>query len=107
MASWGAPPPAWQPDQPDIRSLIRYFEPLRLAAAPGRPRRRPVNWNDLPRDIMRLVAARLPAQDVQAALLACREWHDGFASGLNAMRPRVLMVERLAHRCAPAQTWYL
>jgi hypothetical protein len=93
-----AQPPAWPGGPPDIRALIRQFEPLRLpAAAPP-----PADWTELPRDIMRLVVAALPAQDVQAALLACREWHRGFSSGLTAMRPRVFMVDRLASRRARA-----
>ncbi|KAK9822807.1 hypothetical protein WJX81_000986 [Elliptochloris bilobata] len=95
---------AVRPGQLDIRSLIRQFEPMRLAAAPAGSTRRPVDWVSLPRDIMRLVAARLPPHDVQSALLACREWHDGFASGLTAMKPRVLMVERLAHRFPAVQS---
>jgi len=96
----GAQPPAWPGGPPDIRALIRQFEPLRLPAAAASPP--PADWTELPRDIMRLVVAALPAQDVQAALLACREWHRGFSSGLTAMRPRVFMVDRLASRRARA-----
>jgi hypothetical protein len=96
----GAQPPAWPGGPPDIRALIRQFEPLRLPAAAASPP--PADWTELPRDIMCLVVAALPAQDVQAALLACREWHRGFSSGLTAMRPRVFMVDRLASRRARA-----
>ncbi len=98
MACRGPQPLAWLPSgQADIRALIRQFEPVRISRGGGPPR--PVNWNDLPHDIVRLVAARLPPQDVQAALLTCREWHAGFASGVTVMRPRVFMVQRLAQRC--------
>ena len=98
MARWGPQPLAWLPSgQADIRALIRQFEPVRISRGGGPPR--PVNWNDLPHDIVRLVAGRLPPQDVQAALLTCREWHAGFASGVTVMRPRVFMVQRLAQRC--------
>jgi len=37
-------------------------------------------------------------QDVQSILLVCKDWHDGFASGILKLRPRALKPLELATR---------
>ena len=70
----------------------------RVASRPGdKP---PGPWAGIPMDIMRLVVDNMRPVDVQSTLLVCKEWHDGFASGLLKLKPRALKVDKLAARWA-------
>ena len=60
----------------------------------------PGPWAGIPMDIMRLVVDKMRPVDVQSTLLVCKEWHDGFASGLLKLKPRALKVDKLAARWA-------
>jgi hypothetical protein len=85
-----------EPPQASVRRLIRQFDPRSGAGAPLPP----AQWVDVPFDVMREVVRRLAVHDVQTTLLVCREWHEGFASGLVSMRPRVLKLHQIAARFA-------
>lgn len=85
---------------PNVRELVAEMDRKARIRERRKPGDRPPGpWHAIPMDIMRLIVDRMRPVDVQATLLVCREWHDGFASGILALKPRALKVDKLAARC--------